>query len=243
MDERPILDRIRVLDLSTGIAGPQCAAMLLAEAGADVIKIEPPGGDRSRGTAGFAVWNRSKRGIVLDLHQDEGLRRLERLLEGADVLIHSLRPAKRRAGWGWTTTRSPAASPRSSTAASPAGRRGIPNPTAPATSRSSWPPAASAMSSRGRARDQSSSASLRKLVRGLSRRGRYPRPPDPAPAHRRRRSRAHEPAPGRTRADEYALDPGRAAESHVQQRPWEGCPALAVRVCRWDLDPHDARSA
>ena len=56
----------RVLDLSWGIAGP-IGTMLLAEQGAEVIKVEPPGGDPFRKLAGYPVWNRSKKSIVLDL--------------------------------------------------------------------------------------------------------------------------------------------------------------------------------
>ena len=56
---------IRVVDLSSGVAGPM-ATMLLADFGADVVKIEPPGGDSARVLPGFAVWNRNKRSVVLD---------------------------------------------------------------------------------------------------------------------------------------------------------------------------------
>jgi crotonobetainyl-CoA:carnitine CoA-transferase CaiB-like acyl-CoA transferase len=86
-----ILDGIRVLELAQGMAGP-VAAMLLAESGADVIKIEPPGGDPTRAKSGFAVWNRSKRSVVLDRTRGGGRTELGRLLESADVLIHDLGP-------------------------------------------------------------------------------------------------------------------------------------------------------
>ncbi len=92
-DLRGILDGIRVLDLSTGISGP-VAAMLLAEAGADVIKVEPRAGDPLRASPGFRTWNRSKRGLVLDLGESSGRATLEQLLEGADVLVHGLRPSR-----------------------------------------------------------------------------------------------------------------------------------------------------
>ena len=59
-------DGIRVIDFTQGRAGPY-AGMLLAEQGADVIKVEPPAGDRARGTPAFHVLNRSKRGVILDL--------------------------------------------------------------------------------------------------------------------------------------------------------------------------------
>ncbi len=86
-----ILDGIRVLELAQGMAAP-VAAMLLAESGADVIKIEPPGGDPTRAKSGFAVWNRSKRSVALDLGAEEGKTELARLLESADVLIHDMGP-------------------------------------------------------------------------------------------------------------------------------------------------------
>ena len=86
-----ILDGVRVVDCSEGIAGP-VAALMLAEAGADVIKVEPPDGDRSRASEGFLTWNRSKRSVVLDLGAEGGRGQLDRLLEGADVLIHGFGP-------------------------------------------------------------------------------------------------------------------------------------------------------
>jgi crotonobetainyl-CoA:carnitine CoA-transferase CaiB-like acyl-CoA transferase len=78
------LDGIRVLDLSRGIAGP-LATMLLADFGADVVKVEPPEGDPARALPGFAVWNRNKRGIVLE----PGSERLNEWLAGADVCVTS----------------------------------------------------------------------------------------------------------------------------------------------------------
>ena len=89
----PILAGLRVLDLSCGLAGP-VATQILAEAGADVIKVEPPGGEltRTRHPSAFRTWNRSKRGVVLDPDS----RALRSLLGSADVLVHSLRPATAR---------------------------------------------------------------------------------------------------------------------------------------------------
>lgn len=80
------LQNTRVIDLTQGLAGPY-TGMLLAEQGADVIKIEPPVGDRSRGTPHFHVLNRSKRGIVLDLEQPDGRARSLDLMSGADVVL------------------------------------------------------------------------------------------------------------------------------------------------------------
>ena len=90
---------IRVLDLSAYIAGPYGCA-LLADLGADVIKIEPPAGDNLRRypstleaeSRAFLGVNRSKRGVVLDLKQREDLERLLALVRVSDVLVHNFRP-------------------------------------------------------------------------------------------------------------------------------------------------------
>jgi crotonobetainyl-CoA:carnitine CoA-transferase CaiB-like acyl-CoA transferase len=88
-----ILDGIRVIDCSEGIAGP-VASLLLAEAGADVVKVERPQGDVTRSSPAFLTWNRSKRSVVLDLESDRGRSDLHRLLDGADVLVHGFGPAE-----------------------------------------------------------------------------------------------------------------------------------------------------
>jgi crotonobetainyl-CoA:carnitine CoA-transferase CaiB-like acyl-CoA transferase len=92
------LDGIRVIDLTTVISGPVCT-MLLADQGADVIKVEPPGGDIARRTAGdgeftamFVSSNRGKRSIALDLKQPAALAAMHRLIAGADVLVQNFRP-------------------------------------------------------------------------------------------------------------------------------------------------------
>ena len=82
-----ILHGIRIIDMSEGLAG-SVATMLLAEAGADVIKVEPPQGAADRKSASFAVWNRSKRSIALTLPAERGL--LEALIASADGLVHDL---------------------------------------------------------------------------------------------------------------------------------------------------------
>lgn len=82
------LDGIRVLDLSGGIAGP-LATMLLADFGADVVKVESPAGDPARTLPGFAVWNRNKRGIVADFTTTAGRERVLQFLAGADVAVLS----------------------------------------------------------------------------------------------------------------------------------------------------------
>jgi crotonobetainyl-CoA:carnitine CoA-transferase CaiB-like acyl-CoA transferase len=94
------LTGVRVLDLSAYIAGPYGCA-LLADMGADVIKIEPPDGDNLRKypstlaseSRAFLGINRSKRGLVLDLKQHEGMTVLTKLLATADVLVHNFRPS------------------------------------------------------------------------------------------------------------------------------------------------------
>lgn len=91
-----ILDGVRVLDLAEGLAG-SVAAMQLAEAGADVAKIEPPQGARGRDEAGFAVWNRSKHSVVLDVDDVSDRSQLDLLAAAADVLIHDYVPSRARA--------------------------------------------------------------------------------------------------------------------------------------------------
>ena len=93
------LGGIRVLDLSAYIAGPY-ACSLLADLGAEVIKIEPPHGDTLRQYPStlpqesrcFLGTNRSKLGIVLDLKKPEGQEVLLRMVDTADVLVHNFRP-------------------------------------------------------------------------------------------------------------------------------------------------------
>ena len=91
---------VRILDLSGYIAGPY-GCTLLADQGAEVIKIEPPEGDNLRkypstlaaeGRAFMGV-NRGKLGVSLDLKKPEGLQALLRLVRTADVLVHNFRPA------------------------------------------------------------------------------------------------------------------------------------------------------
>jgi crotonobetainyl-CoA:carnitine CoA-transferase CaiB-like acyl-CoA transferase len=80
-----------VLDLSWGIAGP-LGVLLLAEQGADVIKVEPPGGDPFRDYSGYAVWNRSRRSVTIDLKEPAGADAFRKLAEGADVIVETFRP-------------------------------------------------------------------------------------------------------------------------------------------------------
>jgi crotonobetainyl-CoA:carnitine CoA-transferase CaiB-like acyl-CoA transferase len=82
---------IKVLDFGQYIAGP-LAAMLLAEQGADVIKVERLQGDPMRKEDGFMVWNRSKQGIMLDLKKAEGVKIALDLARDADVIIENFKP-------------------------------------------------------------------------------------------------------------------------------------------------------
>jgi crotonobetainyl-CoA:carnitine CoA-transferase CaiB-like acyl-CoA transferase len=92
-----------VLDLSWGIAG-SLGVLMLAEQGADVIKVEPPGGDPFRGYSGYAVWNRSRRSVTLDLKHPEGLAAFHKLAADADVLVETFRPGVTdRLGIGYDT--------------------------------------------------------------------------------------------------------------------------------------------
>ena len=103
------LDGIRVIDLTTVMMGPY-ATQILGDYGADVIKVEPPGGDIMRHAppmrnpgmgAMYLQGNRNKRSIVLDLKTEAGKHALLRLCERADVLVHNVRPAAmRRLGLG-----------------------------------------------------------------------------------------------------------------------------------------------
>src|SRR5689334_9471928 len=90
-----ILDGIRIVDLSDGIAGP-VATLMLAEAGADVVAVEPPDGAANRATNGFHTWMRSKRSVVLDLDDTGDRARLDQLLAAADVLVHNHGPTRAR---------------------------------------------------------------------------------------------------------------------------------------------------
>lgn len=97
------LDGLRVVDLTQVMAGPFCT-MLLADLGADVIKIEPPGGDLSRSMGGdrlklkgddrapFMALNRNKRSVVLDLRLPDDLQQLHALVRDADVFVENFRP-------------------------------------------------------------------------------------------------------------------------------------------------------
>ena len=95
------LDGIRVVDLTRALAGPYCTLML-ADHGADVVKVEIPGtGDETRDwappsikgvSAYYLAINRNKRSVTCDLKHPDGKRILERLIEQADVVVENFSP-------------------------------------------------------------------------------------------------------------------------------------------------------
>ena len=87
----PPLDGIRVVDLTSYIAGSY-GAMMLADLGASVIKVEAPEGDSFRELPGFFGWNRGKRSIAVDLKTPEGRKIVEDLVAHADVVMENMRP-------------------------------------------------------------------------------------------------------------------------------------------------------
>ena len=104
------LEGIRVIDLTTVLLGPM-ATQIMGDMGADVIKIETREGDiirhagpsRSPGMgSGYLIANRNKRSVVLDLKSAKGAEAIKRLVAGADVFVHNMRPAAvRRLGLGY----------------------------------------------------------------------------------------------------------------------------------------------
>jgi len=109
----PLTD-VRVVDLTQALAGPYCT-MILADMGADVVKVEPPRGDMPRYSPPhheddtdkhfggyFASVNRNKRGVVLDLKQPDDLAKLLQLLETADVIVENFKAGvMERLGLSW----------------------------------------------------------------------------------------------------------------------------------------------
>ena len=102
LPRQPPLAGVKVVELAHLIAGPYCCQML-ADEGATVVKIEPPGGELTRHrqpvrsteqgdvTAYYASLNRSKQSVVLDLKHPEGAEIMQRLIEGADVFVTNMR--------------------------------------------------------------------------------------------------------------------------------------------------------
>jgi len=89
------LEGVRVVEMTHMVMGPTCG-MILAQLGAEVIKVEPPAGDKTRtlggmGTSFFPLFNRGKRSVVLDLSQPEDREFMHRLLASADVFLENFR--------------------------------------------------------------------------------------------------------------------------------------------------------
>ncbi|MFO1324346.1 MAG: CaiB/BaiF CoA-transferase family protein [Burkholderiales bacterium] len=87
---------VRVVEFTHMVMGPTCG-MILADLGADVIKVEPPGGDKTRTLPGLGIgffrsFNRNKRSVVLDIGTPEGLATAHELIGQSDVLLENFRP-------------------------------------------------------------------------------------------------------------------------------------------------------
>ena len=92
---------LRVLDLSNGLAGAQ-ASQTLADFGAEVVQVEPPGGSSLRGLPSFPMIGRGKKSMVLDLHDPDGAALARAMAVGADVVIETFRPGvMERLGLGY----------------------------------------------------------------------------------------------------------------------------------------------
>ncbi|MEN9903600.1 MAG: hypothetical protein RLZZ555_165, partial [Pseudomonadota bacterium] len=90
------LEGVRVVEFTHMVMGPTCG-MILADLGAEVIKIEPPGGDKTRNLPGLGIgffrsFNRNKKSVVLDVHTEEGLATAKELIAQSDVLLENFRP-------------------------------------------------------------------------------------------------------------------------------------------------------
>src|ERR1044072_5794929 len=86
----------RVVEFTHMVMGPTCG-MILADLGAEVIKIEPPGGDKTRNLPGLGIgffrsFNRNKKSVVLDVQTPEGLATAKELVAQCDVLLENFRP-------------------------------------------------------------------------------------------------------------------------------------------------------
>jgi formyl-CoA transferase len=90
------LSGVRVVEFTHMVMGPTCG-MILADLGAEVIKVEPPGGDKTRNLPGLGIgffrsFNRNKKSVVLDLHTPQGLASARELIATCDVLLENFRP-------------------------------------------------------------------------------------------------------------------------------------------------------
>ena len=90
------LEGVRVIEFTHMVMGPTCG-MILADLGAEVIKVEPPGGDKTRTLPGLGIgffrsFNRNKKSVVLDIQTEEGLATAKELIGQCDVLLENFRP-------------------------------------------------------------------------------------------------------------------------------------------------------
>ena len=90
------LDGVRVVEFTHMVMGPTCG-MILADLGAEVIKVEPPGGDKTRQLPGLGIgffrsFNRNKKSVVLDIHTPDGMAAAQELIGSCDILIENFRP-------------------------------------------------------------------------------------------------------------------------------------------------------
>lgn len=114
-DGKPMLDGVKVVDLTSVVFGPY-ATQILSDFGADVVKVEPPGGDvfryagkpanRTGMGPGHIALNRNKKSVVLDLKTPDDRAKIDALIEDADILIHNIRAeAIGRLGLDYETVR------------------------------------------------------------------------------------------------------------------------------------------
>ena len=90
------LDGVRVIEFTHMVMGPTCG-LILADLGAEVIKIEPPGGDKTRKLPGLGIgffrsFNRNKKSVVLDINTPEGHATAVELIGQCDVMLENFRP-------------------------------------------------------------------------------------------------------------------------------------------------------
>lgn len=106
MNESLPLSGVRAVEFTHMVMGPACG-LILADLGAEVVKVEPPGGDKTRvlrgsGAGYFPMYNRNKKSVCLDLKSAEGREAALRLVDRADVFIENFRAgAMDRLGFGW----------------------------------------------------------------------------------------------------------------------------------------------
>ena len=102
------LEGVRVVEFTHMVMGPTCG-MILADLGAEVIKIEPPGGDKTRKLPGLGIgffrsFNRNKKSVVLDIQTPEGMANAKELIGECDVLLENFRPGlMEKLGLGYKT--------------------------------------------------------------------------------------------------------------------------------------------